>query len=66
MFQVRLSHKNYSRYIYFNRSYNGLGVLIYGDGNVVIELNEICHDDFRELIFEYTTESENSWNCGSV
>ena len=55
--EVRIAHQNYSRYVRFHAYGQDLAFQIYGDGNIVIELKEACHNDHVEQIFEYDTDT---------
>lgn len=56
--QVRITHQNYSRYIRFSAYGRSLAFLIYGDGNVAIELKEACHSDHAEQLFVYDADTK--------
>lgn len=56
--QIRLTHQNYNRYIRFHAYGMDINFLIYGDGNVAVELTEALHAKHTEQLFEYSTEVE--------
>lgn len=56
--QVRITHQNYSRYIRFSAYGRSLAFLIYGDGNVAVELKEACHSDHAEQLFAYDADTK--------
>lgn len=56
--QIRIIHKNANRYIRFHNYSRDINFLLYGDGNVVIELSAFCHDKYTEQLFEYLPEAE--------
>lgn len=56
--QIRMTHANYNRYVRFHIYGQDMAILIYGDGNVAIELKEVFHSAHTEQLFEYDTEIE--------
>lgn len=56
--QIRLTHKNFNRYIRFHAYGMDINFLIYGDGNVAVELTEALHSKHTEQLFEYSPEIE--------
>ncbi|MCD7819956.1 MAG: hypothetical protein LUH07_13065 [Lachnospiraceae bacterium] len=56
--QIRLDHKSSNRYIHFHKYGGDLNVLIYGDGNVAIEVKEIFHSDFKAQVFGYPEDND--------
>lgn len=56
--QVRITHQNCSRYIRFSAYGRNLAFLIYGDGNVAVELKEAFHSDHAEQLFVYDTDTK--------
>lgn len=56
--QVRIDFTNYNRYIRCHIYGKDIAILIYGDGNVGVELKEFCHDDYAEQLFDYDSDIE--------
>lgn len=56
--QIRLTHQSYNRYIRFHKYDKDMNIQIFGDGNVVIVLNTISHNEYKEQLFEYSGEEE--------
>lgn len=56
--QVRITHQNYSRYIRFSAYGRSLTFLIYGDGNIAVELKEAFHSDHAEQLFVYDADTK--------
>lgn len=56
--QIRLTHQNYNRYIRFHNYGMDINFLIYGDGNVAVELTEALHSKHAEQLFEYSPEEK--------
>lgn len=56
--QIRLTHQSYNRYIRFHKYDKDMNIQIFGDGNVVIVLNSISHNEYKEQLFEYSSEDE--------
>lgn len=56
--RVSINYTNYNRYIKFSAYSKSLEFMIYGDGNVAIQLNEFCHSKHTEQIFEYVQDNE--------
>jgi len=56
--QIRLDHKSSNRYIHFHKYGGDLNVLIYGDGNVAIEVKEIFHSDFKVQVYKYPEDND--------
>lgn len=60
-FKVRFTGRN--RYIHFSVYGFKMNVLIYTKGQVVIQLEETCHDKFEQQIYEYTDSPEEQEVC---
>lgn len=56
--QIRLTHKNYNRYIRFHSYGADINLLIYSDGNVAVELTEAIHGKHTEQLFEYSSDEK--------
>lgn len=56
--QIRLTHQSYNRYICFHKYDKDMNIQIFGDGNVGIVLNSISHNEYKEQLFEYSSEDE--------
>lgn len=56
--QIRLTHQRLNRYVRFHAYGKDMNIQIFGDGNVAIELKEALHNEHREQLFEYTSETE--------
>lgn len=53
---VKIEHRNYSRYIRFHSYGQNLVFQIFSDGNVAVELDELCHEQHVEQVFSYDTD----------
>ena len=56
--QIRLTHQGYNRYSRFHNYGKDMNIQIFGDGNVVIELSDMSHNEHKEQLFKYVTEDE--------
>ncbi len=56
--QIRITHQNSNRYIRFHIYGQDINFLLYADGNVVVELEEILHNKHTEQLFEYSEDTE--------
>lgn len=56
--QIRLTHQSYNRYIRFHKYDKDMNIQIFGDGNVVIVLNTISNNEYKEQLFEYPDEEK--------
>lgn len=55
---VKITTKNYHRYIGFHRYGQDIKFKIYGDGNITVVLDEFCHEKHEEVVFEYSQDEE--------
>lgn len=60
-FKVRFNGNN--RYIHFSVYGFKMNVLIYTGGQVVIQVEEMCHANFEQQIYEYTESLEEQEAC---
>ena len=60
-FKVRFTGRN--RYIHFSVYGFKMNVLIYTKGQVVIQLEEMCHGEYEQQIYEYTDSTEEQEAC---
>lgn len=60
-FKVRFTGRN--RYIHFSVYGFKMNVLIYTGGQVVIQLEEMCHGEYEQQIYEYTDSTEEQEVC---
>lgn len=60
-FKVRFTGRN--RYIHFSVYGFKMNVLIYTKGQVVIQLEEMCHGEYEQQIYEYTDSVEEQEAC---
>ena len=60
-FKVRFTGRN--RYIHFSIYGFKMNVLIYTKGQLVIQLEEACHDKFEQQIYEYADSLEEQEAC---
>lgn len=56
--RVGINYQNYNRYIKFSAYAQSLEFKIFGDGNIVVHMEEFCHNPYDEQIFTYTTDTE--------
>ena len=56
--KVGINYQNYNRYIKFSTYAQSLEFKIFGDGNIVVYMEEFCHNPYDEQIFAYTTDTE--------
>lgn len=57
--QVSINYKNGNRYIKLKTYGQNLNFLIFKDGNVSMQFNEICHAEYTKELFNYANEKEN-------
>jgi len=57
--RVQLTHEGLNRYIRFMCYGKTMNFLLYGDGNVFLELSEACHNDHREQLFMYVDNMDD-------
>lgn len=55
-FNIKITLQNSNRYFHFPAYGRSIKILIYKDGNIVLELKEICHDDFRVPLFIFAPD----------
>lgn len=55
-FNVKITLQNTNRYINFLAYGHSFKISIFKDGNIELELKEVCHDDFRAQLFEFTMD----------
>lgn len=60
-FKVKFTGRN--RYIHFSIYGFKMNVLIYTRGQVVIQLDEMCHSKFEQQIYEYTESLDEQEEC---
>lgn len=60
-FKVRFNGNN--RYVHFSVYGFKMNVLIYAGGQVVIQVEEMCHTNFEQQIYEYTESLEEQEAC---
>ena len=60
-FKVRFTGRN--RYIHFSVYGFKMNVLLYTKGQVVIQLEEMCHGEYEQQIYEYTDSLEEQEAC---
>lgn len=62
-FEVRVKFTGRNRYINFSVYGFKMSVLFYTQGQVVIQLDEMCHGKFEQQIYEYTDSLEEQEAC---
>lgn len=62
-FEVRVKFTGRNRYINFSVYGFKMSVLFYTQGQVVIQLDEMCHGKFEQQIYEYSDSVEEQEAC---
>lgn len=56
--KVGINYQNYNRYIKCSTYAQSVEFKIFGDGNVVVHMEEFCHNPYDEQIFTYISDTE--------